>query len=159
MEKLCLVLKDISAVEKDTKQLWSLLEFTQEILDELCVVYLETGDVKNRKAAMEESQTLELEIQSAIKSHQAIKVQTQISSAAKSSVTISQANTASPNANTFVGEKPSPFSALSQGGHGTEASPGGFTANHHLKPVKVTTYDGDKTKFEEFCGLFQSLVD
>ena len=61
MEKLCLVPKDISAIEKDIDQLWTLLELTQEILDELSVVYLEAGDVKNRKAAMEESQTLDSE--------------------------------------------------------------------------------------------------
>ena len=160
MEKLCLVPKNISAIEKDIEQLWSLLEYTQEILDELCVVYLETGDVKNRKAAMEESQALDSEIHGAIeKAHEAIKSQAQISPAAMSTVTISQTSTASPDANTFVGVQPNPSSALPQGDDDTEAAPGGFTANHRLKPLKVPTYDGDKTKFEEFWGLFQSLVD
>ena len=71
MEKLCLAPKDISAIEKDIEHLWSLLESTQEALDELCVVYLERGDVKNQKAATEESQSLEWEIQTAIeKAHE-----------------------------------------------------------------------------------------
>ena len=28
-----------------------------------------------------------------------------------------------------------------------------------LKQLKVPTFDGDKTKFEEYWGLFESLVD
>ena len=31
--------------------------------------------------------------------------------------------------------------------------------NNRLKPLKVPTFDGDKKKFEEFWGLFESLVD
>ena len=29
----------------------------------------------------------------------------------------------------------------------------------HLKPLKVPSFDGDKTKFEEFLLLFESLID
>ena len=40
MEKLCITPKgspkDVDAIEKDIEQLWSLLEITLEILDELC---------------------------------------------------------------------------------------------------------------------------
>jgi len=35
----------------------------------------------------------------------------------------------------------------------------GAVLNHRLKQLKVPTFDGDKTKFEEYWGLFQSLVD
>ena len=38
---------------------------------------------------------------------------------------------------------------------GTEAP----IINHRLKPLKVPDFDGDKRKFEEFWGMFQSLVD
>ncbi|KAJ7371599.1 hypothetical protein OS493_024275 [Desmophyllum pertusum] len=55
MEKLCITPKDVIAIEKDIELLWSLLESTLEILDELCVVYLERGEVTNQKAAMEEA--------------------------------------------------------------------------------------------------------
>ena len=41
MEKLCITVKDtpkdVDPIEKDIAQLWSLLEITLEILDELCV--------------------------------------------------------------------------------------------------------------------------
>jgi len=47
MEKLCITLKDVVAIEKDIEQLWSLLETTLEVLDELCIVYLEKGEEKN----------------------------------------------------------------------------------------------------------------
>ena len=74
MEKFCIAPKDVVAIEKDIEQLWSLLETTLEVLDELCIVYLEKGEEKNREAAMEEAQSLESEIQAAIeKAHEAIK--------------------------------------------------------------------------------------
>lgn len=44
------------------EQLWLILESTQEGLDELCVLCLERGHLKNHKVAMEESQALETEI-------------------------------------------------------------------------------------------------
>ena len=81
MEKLCIAPKDVVAIEKDIEQLWSHLEGTLEVLDELCIVYLENGEEKNRQAAMEEAQSLESEIQAAIeKAHEAVKSQAQISS-------------------------------------------------------------------------------
>ena len=49
---------------------------------------------------------------------------------------------------------PSPHqSAASSSGNGTTV------VNHRLKPLKVPTFDGDTKKFEEFWGLFESLVD
>ena len=47
MEKLCMAPKDVVAIEKDIEQFWSLLETTLEVLDELCIVYLEKGEEKN----------------------------------------------------------------------------------------------------------------
>ena len=74
MEKLCIAPKDVVAIEKDIEQLWSHLEGTLEVLDELCIVYLENGEEKNRQAAMAEAQSLESEIQAAIeKAHEAVK--------------------------------------------------------------------------------------
>ena len=35
----------------------------------------------------------------------------------------------------------------------------GLPINHRLKQLKVPEFDGDKAKFEEYWGLFQSLVD
>lgn len=61
-------------------QLWSILECSQERLDELCAVYFERGDVKNQKVTMKESQSLESDIQTAIKkAHEATKAQAQTS--------------------------------------------------------------------------------
>ena len=49
---------------------------------------------------------------------------------------------------------PSPQqSSASSSGNGTTV------VNHRLKPLKVPTFNGDKKKFEEFWGLFESLVD
>ena len=89
MEKLCITPKDspkdVDAIEKDIEQLWSLLEITLEILDELCVVYVKNGEEANKQAAMEEGKMLESEIQTAIeKAHEAVKSHAQISVATAS---------------------------------------------------------------------------
>lgn len=114
---------------------------------------------------MEEAQSLELEIQTAIeKAHEAVKSQAQISAKSashKEPIT---------NANSPIISQgpPNPASPprLSQKSHSDQVEPGisqssatGFPANHRLKPLKVSSYGGDKTKFEEFWGLFESLVD
>ena len=62
MEKLCIAPKDAVYIGKVIEQLWSLLEDMLEILDALCIVYLEKGAEKNRQVAMEKAQSLELEI-------------------------------------------------------------------------------------------------
>ena len=55
---------------------------------------------------------------------------------------------------------PSQSNHSSQGEAGVpESPPASHSANHHLKPLKVLSYGGDKTKFGEFWGLFESLVD
>ena len=169
MEKLCITPKDspkdVDAIEKDIEQLWSLVEITLEILDELCVVYLKNGEEANKQAAMEEGQMLESEIQTAIeKAHEAVKSHAQISVATASHsefvahpsppiVLQGSLNPASP-------PPPSQSAHSSQGEAGVpESPPASHSANHRLKPLKVPSYGGDKTKFEEFWGLFESLVD
>ena len=80
MEKLCIAPKDVQLIEKEIDQLFLVLESVLEILDELCIAYLENGDVKNQQAAMKEAQLLESEIQAAIeKAHEAVKLHVQIS--------------------------------------------------------------------------------
>ena len=160
MEKLCITPKDspkdVDAIEKDIEQLWSLLEITLEILDELCVVYLKNGEEANKQAAMEEGQILESEIQTAIeKAHEAVKSHAQISVATASHsefvahptppiVLQGSLNPASP-------PPPSQSAHSSQGEVGVpESPPASHSANHRLKPLKVPSYGGDKTKFEEF---------
>ncbi|CAB4004316.1 Hypothetical predicted protein, partial [Paramuricea clavata] len=41
----------------------------------------------------------------------------------------------------------------------TSSGHGETVINRRLKPLRVPTFDGDKKKFEEFWGLFVSLVD
>lgn len=56
------------------------------------------------------------------------------------------------------GVPPGGVSANLQGDYTGQATQE-FSANNSLKLLKVPTYGGDKTKFEEFWGLFESLVD
>ncbi len=50
-------------------------------------------------------------------------------------------------------------SLLTQHNSVTSNESSGTAINHRLKPLKVPNFDGDKKKFEEFWGLFESLVD
>ena len=68
--------------------LWSSLEETQNIMDELCVCYLGGKDGENQKALMKESNELELECQQAIEKSQAVL----ISGCFESNATVSQDN-------------------------------------------------------------------
>ena len=149
--------KDVVATEKDIEQLWSLLEDALEILEELCIVYLEKGEEKNRQAAMEETQSLEPEIQAPNRKYsQAVKSQGQISTeiaSHKDPVTYL-------NLPIVLQGPPNPASPP-QSSHSdqveagiSQSSPTGSSANHRLKPLKMPSYGGDKTKFEEFWGLF-----
>ena len=108
---------------------------------------------------------LESEIQTAIeKAHEAVKSHAQISVATASHsefvahpsppiVLQGSLNPASP-------PPPSQSAHSSQGEAGVPESPTvSHSANHRLKALKVPSYGGDKTKFEEFWGLFESLVD
>ena len=169
MEKLCITPKDspkdVDAIEKDIEQLWSLLEITLEILDELCVVYVKNGEEANKQAAMEEGKMLESEIQTAIeKAHKAVKSHAQISVATASHSEF-VAHPSPPivlqgSLNPTSPPPPSQSAHSSQGEAGVpESPPASHSTNHRLKPLKVPSYGGDKTKFEEFWGLFESLVD
>lgn len=160
MEKLCITLKNAIAIEKDIEQFWSLLDTTLEILDELRVVYLENGDIKSQNVVIEESQSLELEIQGTIeKAHEAVKTCVQNFAVAASDL---QGTSASNLTMPIVSEgqlssssPPPNLQGNYSGQDDTGASgvqPGGISANNRLKLLKVPTYGGDKTKFEEFGG-------
>ena len=173
MEKLCISPKDVQLIEKEIDQLFLVLKSVLEILDELCIAYLENGDVKNQQAAMKEAQLLELEIQAAIeKAHEAVKLHVQISAPTASASHENQVTySSSPNVSEGQLNSSSPQPSLQSGqtgqsGQSTQAeegnsenSPGAVFANHRLKPLKVPSFGGDKTKFEDFWGLFESLVD
>ena len=126
---------------------------------------MENGEEANKQAAVEEGQTLESEIQTAIeKAHEAVKSHAQISVATASHSEF-VAHPSPPivlqgSLNPALPPPPSQSAHSSQGEAGVpESAPASHSANHRLKPLKVPSYGGDKTKFEEFWGLFESLVD
>ena len=121
--------------------------------------YLKNEDVKNQQAAMKKAQSFELEIQIAIeKVHEAVKLHVKIcaptvSASHENQLTYSSAPNVSIQAylhflykavKVLKVEKPAKKIVF---------------ANHSLKPLKVPTFGGDKTKFEDFWMLFGSLVD
>ena len=61
-------------IEHRVEHLWSSLEQTQNIMDELSVYYLGEKDGENQKAIMKESNELELECQQAIEKAQAVLI-------------------------------------------------------------------------------------
>ena len=75
-------------IEHRVEHLWSSLEQTQNIMDELSVYYLGEKDGENEKAIMNESNELELECQQAIEKAQAVL----ISGCFEKNATVSQDN-------------------------------------------------------------------
>ena len=108
---------------------------------------------------------LESEIQTAIeKAHEAVKSHAQISVATASHSEF-VAHPSPPivlqgSLNPTSPPPPSQSAHSSQGEAGVpESPPASHSTNHRLKPLKVPSYGGDKTKFEEFWGLFESLFE
>ena len=135
--------KDVDAIEKDIEQLWSLLEITLEILDELCVVYLKNGEEADKRAALEDGQMLESEIQTAIeKAHEAVKSHALISVATASHSKF-VAHPSPPivlqgSLDPASSPPPSQSAHSSQGGAGVpESPPASHSASHRLKKLKV----------------------
>jgi hypothetical protein len=75
-------------IEHRVEYLWSSLEQTHNIMDELSVYYLGGKDGENQKAIMKESNELELECQQAIEMAQAVL----ISGCFENNATVSQDN-------------------------------------------------------------------
>ena len=62
-------------IESVIEQLWTALENTQEILEELSAFYVEIGDESGKNETFDETETIEKEVQKAIETGQnAIKV-------------------------------------------------------------------------------------
>lgn len=73
MEKLCITPKDspkdVDAIEKDIEQLWSPLEITLEILDELCVVYLKNERKRINRRLWKKDKCLNRKLKPLLKRH------------------------------------------------------------------------------------------
>ena len=128
------------------EQLWTALENAQETLEEMTAFYVKVGDESGKNEAIEESETIEKEIQRAIKAGQTV-----IKALARKTVDTSQP--ISVNMTDSYDLQPAQQYQLneSNGNHVTES--------RVLKPLKVPTFNGDKQKFEDFRAFFTSLVD
>lgn len=165
MDKLCTLLQNFQLTEKEIDQHWSVLEGVLEILEELCIAYLEDGDVNNQKEVMKESQSLESEIQAALeKARKVVKLHVQISAPTACASHENQTKYSSfPNVSEGQLNSGLPSPSLqnvqnvhAEGGN-SENSPGAVFANHHLKALKMPTFRADKIKLEHFWMLFWTL--
>ena len=181
--------------------LWSSLEETQNIMDDLSACYLEQKDFVGQKATRKESDELEVECQEAIEKAQAVVIalcsvghtmvvppksgsdvsNKGIDTTAASNLeeaehvpdavadltnqaVLDPAVTNSPDPTSSIALEPSDTygnnlpASLATTIHSPGATQGPVISSR-LKQLKVQTFDGDKTKFEEYWGLFESLVD
>ena len=179
---------DKDEIEHSVEGLWSSLEETQDIMDELSAYYIKQKDGENQRAVMKESNELELECQQAIEKAQAVLISGcfekvsdgdtievgQTTSSNASNVTDTTEEQATPpiagntDEQTTQGTDPSDTEItllqptdVQPSSNPTHVMPsnGYPTLNRHLKPLKVPDYEGNKAKFEQFWSLFQSLVD
>ena len=180
---------DKEEIEHYVDGLWSSLEESQDIMDELSSYYLKQKDGENQKAVMRESNELEVECQQAIEKAQAILISGCFQDV-NDGDNLEFGNTIGSNAGNMTdateGQAPPLTTGNTEGQpiqdatnseavgnsptHTTDeqfnSSPihmtsasGNSVLNRHLKPLKVPDYDGNKAKFEQFWNLFESLVD
>ena len=119
------------------EQLWTALEKVEETLEELIAFYVEVGDESGKNEAIEESETIEKEVQSAIEAGQtAIKT--------RARKTVNTGRPISVNMTENYDQQLGQQYQLNES-HGNQDDRIRF-----LKPLKVPTFSGDKQKFEGF---------
>ena len=123
--------------------MWAALEDAQEILEELSAFYVEVGEDTGKNEAFKKSETIEKDVQRAIEAGQnAIKVR---------SCKIINMNTPLGENTTDRYERSAREDLLNESHHSHN------DRNRYLKPLKVSTLNGDKRKFEDFLGpLYKS---
>ena len=128
------------------EQLWTALEKVQGTLEELTAFYVEVGDESGKNEAIEESETIEKEVQRAIEAGQTV-----IKNRARK--TVNTGRSISVNmADNYDQQLPQQYQLNESHGNQDDRS-------RFLKPLKVPSFNGDKQKFEDFWTLFKSLVD
>ena len=145
LERLCVKDSEVTDIESMIEQLWAALEDAQEILEELSAFYVEVGEDTGKNEAFKESETIEKDVQRAIVEGQnAIKVR---------ACKVVDMNTPLSENTTDRYEQSAREDQLNESHHSHN------DRNRYLKPLKVSTFNGDKRKFEDFWALFTSLVD
>ena len=149
VEKLCALknMANVEEIEKDIEVLWGLLDVTMGILEELCFFYITIDDQDNKKAMSAEADSFESEINECISKAQTVIKESML---AKASQSVSENIPAEVNSSSVQLVSELNSSSILEN-HGQFQS--------RLKPLELPVFDGNKTKFEDFWGLFTSLVD
>ena len=72
LERVCLKDSKLPVIESVIEQLWTALENAQEALGELTAFYVKVRDESGKNEAIEESETVEKEVQRAIEARQTV---------------------------------------------------------------------------------------
>ena len=153
------------------EQLWQDLEETHEVLDNMSRYYTSVGQAEKHLASSEKSDKIEEEFSEAIENAQAyIKAKYTALSSQNNVTKESPLNINSPSDNQIPSHANTSSEVnISSNNDGennlvnkrmTEIpQPLPVKINSRLNPLKVPSFNGDKTKFEDFRLLFESLVD
>ena len=131
LERVCLKDSELTVIESAIEQLWTALENAQETLEELIAFYVEVGDQSGKNEAIEESESIEKEVQRAIEAGQdVIKTRT--------CKTVNTDRPISMNITDNHDQQSAQQYQLNKS-HGNQDDRSRF-----LKPLKVSTFSGDK---------------
>ena len=145
LERLCVKDSEVTDIESMIEQLWAALEDAQEIVEELSAFYVEVGEDTGKNEAFKESETIGKDVQRAIEARQnTIKVR---------ACKVVNMNTPLSENTTDRYKQSAREDQLNESHHSHN------DRNRYLKPLKVSTFNSDKRKFEDFWALFTSLVD
>ena len=139
---------DIQSIEGQIEGLWELLEQSMSVMDELSHAYMQIGKHDSNATTNTEAENFESETLQAIeRAEGAINEFLQVKSkqASEPVSTVNTQHTPTSQQNLLAAE------------NNTGNNVG--VSKHKLDPLKVPVFEGDKTRFEDFWGLFSSLVD
>ena len=142
----------IDEIKVKIDTLWELLDQTLAVFDELNSVYIKTKEDGRYDAIMKESESFEKDIQNVIE---------QSESFLNSLIAKNHRTTEESNINIRTQQSPNspPAPPPLSPSNSSHKSYSQSTLNARLQRLQIPEFDGDKTRFEDFWGLFISLVD
>ena len=157
IEKLCVKKDeiDIQLVEKQVASLWDLLENNMDIMDELTVMYAKIGEHGNRQACLKEADAVEAEVMQAIEKAESLIKNVMKDKSEQPSESVNGALQNATQAHPVSLQTPVSQHPVSEESTAIVTE----LQRNRLQPLKVPTFEGCKTKFEDFWALFSSLVD
>ena len=144
LERLCASSESVEPIENEIAILWVVLESCINIMDELQDAYSRSGEQENKDSVAVEAEGLESEINKVIETAEGL-----IKELVKKKQTASNNQTVLHTPPHMMGQ-----TAYSPANNPSSSPQHSGSCSQRLKPLKVPTFNGEKSKFEDFWVFF-----